>query len=200
MKVRTADGGMLSLKHDDPQLRHIDHAWSSTVHGAQGSTADGVIAVLDSGHGLLTDQATFYVEISRARDHVMVLTDNGEQLIETLEANTGERATALEAIGVTPDALGAALPEKTMPWRPREETAVSQTRSEDAAGVLPAKGQPLPDEIGGRDDRDGGQARDPLHDIDAAAAARRRDRGVRCLVALGGGRLDRPAACRCSGL
>ena len=161
VKVRTADGGMLCLKHDDPQLRHIDHAWSSTVHGAQGSTADGVIAVLDSGHGLLTDQATFYVEISRARDHVMVLTDNGEQLIETLEANTGERATALEAIGVTPDALGAALPEKTMPWRPREETAVSQTRSEDAAGTLP-------DEIGGRDDRDGGQARDPLHDIEAA--------------------------------
>ncbi len=167
VRVRTADGGMLSLKHEDPQLRHIDHAWSSTVHGAQGSTADGVIAVLDSGHGLLTDQATFYVEISRARDHVMVLTDNGEQLIETLEANTGERATALEAIGVTPDELRASLPEKTMPWRPREETAMSVTRREDAAGALVADGHSPTEETGGPDE-EGQEAGDPRHVIDAA--------------------------------
>ena len=163
VRLRTADGGMLSLKHEDPQLRHIDHAWSSTVHGAQGSTADGVIAVLDSGHGLLTDQATFYVEISRARDSVMVLTDNGEQLIETLEANTGERATALEAIGVTAGELRAALPEKTMRRPSRGETVVSEIRREDAAGTRP-------DETGGRDDKATGQAHDHPHDIEAAAA------------------------------
>ena len=170
VRVRTADGGMLSLKHDDPQLRHIDHAWSSTVHGAQGSTADGVIAVLDSGHGLLTDQATFYVEISRARDSVMVLTDNGDQLIETLEANTGERATALEAIGVTAGELRASLPEKTMPWRPREETVVSVTRREDAAGALVADGHSPTDETGDRDDKATGQARDHVRGIEASAA------------------------------
>ena len=97
----------LSLRHDDPQLRHLDHAWSTTVHGAQGSTADGVIAVLDSGHGSLTDQSTFYVEISRARDSAVVLTDNREQLVEVLEAHTGERATALEAVGeeIDPEVL-----------------------------------------------------------------------------------------------
>ncbi len=167
VRLRTADGGTLSLKHEDPQLRHIDHAWSSTVHGAQGSTADGVIAVLDSGHGLLTDQATFYVEISRARDSVMVLTDNGEQLIETLEANTGERATALEAVGVTADALMAALPEK-MSWRPGEETAVSEIRREDDAGPVLDDGQPLVDETGGRDDKATGEIRDQLHESDAA--------------------------------
>ncbi len=170
VRMRTADGNTLSLKHEDPQLRHIDHAWSSTVHGAQGSTADGVIAVLDSGHGLLTDQATFYVEISRARDSVMVLTDNGEQLIETLEANTGERATALEAIGVTTDELRASLPEKTMPWRPHEERAVSVTRLEGAAGALLEKRPPLPDETDGRDDKASGHARDHVRGIEAAAA------------------------------
>ena len=165
VRVRTANGDMLSLKHDDPQLRHIDHAWSATVHGAQGSTADGVIAVLDSGHGLLTDQATFYVEISRARDRVMVLTDNGEQLIETLEANTGERATALEAISVTSDALKAALPGK-WPWRPGEETAVSPIRREDDA--RPGDGQPLAAGTGGRDGEATGEIRDPRHESDAA--------------------------------
>ena len=124
-RVRFAldDGRTMSLRHDDPQLRHIDHAWSTTVHGAQGSTADGVIAVLDSGHGSLTDQSTFYVEISRARDSAVVLTDNREQLVEVLEVHTGERATALEAVGeeIGPEALHRILPEKGPVWTPREE-------------------------------------------------------------------------------
>ena len=93
------------MSHDDPQLRHIAHAYATTVHAAQGSTRDRVIAVLDSGHGVLSDQATFYVEISRARDQAIVLTDNIEQLVETLEDHTGETLTALEAIGEEPDPL-----------------------------------------------------------------------------------------------
>ena len=36
VRFRLEDGRSLSLKVDDPQLRHIDHAWSSTVHGGAG--------------------------------------------------------------------------------------------------------------------------------------------------------------------
>ena len=127
----------LSLRHDDPQLRHIDHAWSSTVHGAQGSTADGVIAVLDSGHGSLTDQSTFYVEISRARDSAVVLTDNREQLVEVLEAHTGERATALEAVGeeIGPETLRRILPEKEPVWTPREEWTRLEAKAREEGTV-----------------------------------------------------------------
>ena len=99
VRFRTADGRGLNLSRDDPQLRHIDHAYSSTVHGAQGTSTDRVIAVLDSGHGALADQATFYVEVTRARDEAVILTDNREQLAETLEERTGLRLTALEAVG-----------------------------------------------------------------------------------------------------
>ncbi|MDE0520609.1 MAG: relaxase domain-containing protein [Boseongicola sp.] len=98
-RFRTADGRGLKLSRDDPQIRHLDHAYSATVHGAQGTTADRVIAVLDSGHGALADQATFYVEVTRARDEAVILTDNREQLAETLEERTGLRMTALEAVG-----------------------------------------------------------------------------------------------------
>ena len=105
LEIRTDDDRLLTLSHDDPQLRHIAHAYATTVHAAQGSTRDRVIAVLDSGHGVLSDQATFYVEISRARDQAIVLTDNIEQLVETLEDHTGETLTALEAIGEEPDPL-----------------------------------------------------------------------------------------------
>ena len=65
----------------------------------RGQTHDRVIAVLDTGAGPLVNQQTLYVQLSRAREQAVVLTDNREQLVETLEANTGARLTALEALG-----------------------------------------------------------------------------------------------------
>ena len=90
LRLRIAGGKELRLRRDDPHLRHVAHAWAS----AQGTARDNLIAVLDSGHGLLSDQRTFYVEISRARKNAVVLTDNREQLTETLEPNAGERPAA----------------------------------------------------------------------------------------------------------
>ena len=138
VRFRRADGRTFSLAQDDPQLRHIDHAWSSTVHGAQGSTADGVIAVLDSGHGALTDQSTFYVEISRARDSAVVLTDNREQLVEMLEAHTGERATALEAVGeeIGPDLGAVRIPGKLPAWSPRREWTELEEKARNEGTIL----------------------------------------------------------------
>ena len=101
LTLRVATGDDIVFRRDDPQLRHLAYAYASTVYGAQGQTHERVIAVLDSGFGRLTNQQTFYVQLSRARENAVVLTDNREQLVETLEANTGERITALDAIGET---------------------------------------------------------------------------------------------------
>ena len=150
VRFRRADGRTFSLAQDDPQIRHIDHAWSSTVHGAQGSTADGVIAVLDSGHGALADQSTFYVEISRARDSAVVLTDNREQLVEVLEAHTGERATALEAVGeeIGPDLDTVRIPDKLPAWSPRREwTELEETARREGTILFRVEGY---DELIGR--------------------------------------------------
>ena len=103
LRMRLSDGREMLFAPDDPQLRHLAYAYASTVHAAQGQTHDRVIAVLDTGAGPLVNQQTLYVQLSRAREEAVVLTDNREQLIETLEANTGERLTALEAIGETVD-------------------------------------------------------------------------------------------------
>ena len=99
VRIRARARGELVLARSDPQLHHLDHAYSSTVHAAQGATFDRAIAVIDSDRGALTDQATFYVELTRARDAVVVLTDDREALIETLETATGEELSALKAIG-----------------------------------------------------------------------------------------------------
>ena len=96
---RLEDGGALELERSDPQLRHLDRAWCSTVHAFQGRTVDNVIAAMEANHPNLTTQKSFYVEISRARYRAELVTDDAAALREQLEALTGERISALEGIG-----------------------------------------------------------------------------------------------------
>ncbi len=96
---RLEDGRALELSVGDSQLRHIDRAWASTVHAFQGRTVDTVIAAMEANHPQLTTQKTLYVEISRARELAELVTDDRVALQERLEAATGERIAALEAVG-----------------------------------------------------------------------------------------------------
>ena len=52
---RLEDGRMLDMNAGDPQLRHIDRAWASTVHAFQGRTVDTVIAAIEANHPNLTN-------------------------------------------------------------------------------------------------------------------------------------------------
>ena len=96
---RLEDGRVLDMNAGDPQLRHIDRAWASTVHAFQGRTVDNVIAAIEANHPNLTNQKMLYVEISRARDRAELVTDDKAALREQLQALTGERIAALEAVG-----------------------------------------------------------------------------------------------------
>ena len=71
---------------------------ASTVHAFQGRTVDTVIAAMEANHPHLTTQKTLYVEISRARGRAELVTDDRDALRERLEAATGERISALEAV------------------------------------------------------------------------------------------------------
>ena len=99
---RLEDGRRLELGRGDPQLRHLDHAWASTVHAFQGRTVDNVIAAIEARHPHLTTQKSFYVEISRARERAELVTDDASELRAQLQAVTGERIAALEGIGEMP--------------------------------------------------------------------------------------------------
>ena len=98
VRIRLACGRGLSIGVDDDDLGHIDHAWSSTVHRAQGMTRDNVIAVLDAS-SMMSDRAMLYVEMSRARDGFVLLTDDTEQLAYRLEAEGEIPHSALEETG-----------------------------------------------------------------------------------------------------
>ena len=98
-RVRFRDGDReFRLALTDPQLRHLDHAWCSTVHSAQGRTARAAIAVLDAGGWV--DRELFHVELSRVAEAFLLLTDDREALIERLEAQDGSEDGALEALGI----------------------------------------------------------------------------------------------------
>ena len=76
-RVRFRDGEReFSIALTDPQLRHLDHAYCSTVHSAQGRTARGAIA--DAGGWV--DPELFHVELSRVSEAFLLLTDDREVL------------------------------------------------------------------------------------------------------------------------
>ena len=120
VRFRLEDGRVLDMRRDDPQLRHVDRAWASTVHAFQGRTVDTVIAAMEANHPHLTTQKTLYVEISRARDRAELVTDDRNALRERLEAATGERIAALEA--VEPEWVKSRGP-KPVHGRGREDSA-----------------------------------------------------------------------------
>ena len=87
VRFRDGEGSEFNLALTDSQLRHLDHAYCSTVHAAQGRTAHAAIAVLDAGGA--ADRQLFHVELSRVSDRFLLLTDDREALIELLEARPG---------------------------------------------------------------------------------------------------------------
>ena len=149
---RLEDGKTLELDRGDPQLRHLDHAWASTVHAFQGRTVDRVIAAMEARHKHLTTQKSFYVEISRARDRAELVTDDAKALREQLEAVTGERIAALEAIGETarPDierepAKVADGAQAEGPQREREPERAANKARDSSATAAKERAKATPD-------------------------------------------------------
>ena len=105
VRLRDGEGCEFNLALTDPQLRHLDHAYCSTVHAVQGRTARAAIAVLDAGGA--ADRELFHVELSRVSDKFLLLTDDREALIELLEARPVMEDGALEALGVDPAEIPA---------------------------------------------------------------------------------------------
>ena len=142
---RLEDGRKLELGSGDPQLRHLDHAWASTVHAFQGRTVDNVIAAMEARHPHLTTQKSFYVEISRARDRAELVTEDAAKLRAQLQAVTGERIAALEGIGE----MERASPEKAAEipredGRQREGGAGPDAARDRDAPAGPAKEKEMP--------------------------------------------------------
>ncbi|MDH2328318.1 MobF family relaxase [Cereibacter sp. SYSU M97828] len=96
IRVRFADGKTATLPSDSMAARGLDHAYSATAHDFQGATVDRIIVGMSATETLSTQKA-FYVNISRARDSVTLVTTDPKKLADTIEKNTGDRPAALDA-------------------------------------------------------------------------------------------------------
>lgn len=69
--------------------KHIDHCYAVTSHKAQGLSVSNIIALTESWRKNLTNQKNFYVQISRAKDNLTIITDDKQETINNLKENTG---------------------------------------------------------------------------------------------------------------
>jgi conjugative relaxase-like TrwC/TraI family protein len=94
-KLRNKDSkAVYELKSD---FGHIDHAYCTTSHSAQGKTVDEVFVSQPAATFAATDKKQIYVSVSRGRNMVTIYTDDKEQLLEHAE-RSGDRQSALELV------------------------------------------------------------------------------------------------------
>jgi conjugative relaxase-like TrwC/TraI family protein len=78
--------------------RTWDHGYAETVYSAQSKTYDRVYLLAPVQSPLVNGQ-NFYTAITRARFGVKLWTEYSERLIDRLERRSGEKSSALEAMG-----------------------------------------------------------------------------------------------------
>lgn len=90
------NGQKTTLAPETLAARGMDHAYAATAHDFQGATVDRIIVGMSANENL-SNQKSFYVNISRSRDEVTLITDKPDKLADNIEKNSGERPTALDA-------------------------------------------------------------------------------------------------------
>ena len=133
--VRLQGGKTVDLPLKSMAARGLDHASAATAHDFQGATVDRIIAGMSATEQLST-QKSFYVNISRARDAITLVTTEAEKLAERIEKQTGERPAALDAYAEMKRSQAAQQAEQE---RQRQAAAVERTRVGEREGPSPVR-------------------------------------------------------------
>lgn len=76
--------------------QHLEHAYATTLHGAQGGTWDRYQMLLETSQQSLLSRESFYVGITRGREDGMIYTDDARQLPREIAQSKGQES-AIEA-------------------------------------------------------------------------------------------------------
>ena len=107
--IRNPRGQTQTLNLDTARDQHIRHAYVETAFAAQGRTADHVIIHADSKATNLIDQKSFYVSISRARESVVIYTNDRAKLVSAINERAGLAQTATIDAALAAPAVGKSL-------------------------------------------------------------------------------------------
>lgn len=105
--VRTGEGVNVLLPHGDRMLSRLGLAYAINMHQAQGMTTERGIGVMHSAERHLSNQRLTHVMATRVRDDLTIFTNHRDALLHSIEANPGDKASALEA-GVSTEAVRSA--------------------------------------------------------------------------------------------
>lgn len=94
--IKTESGELQALDLHDRKDQHWSHAYAQTAHEAQGRTCKRVFVHAESSRLNLTNQQSFYVAISRAKEAAHVYTDSAKDLGLAVAQRTGQKAQAIE--------------------------------------------------------------------------------------------------------
>jgi len=154
ISLKLDNGANIKIKKSAVEAKHIDHSYAITAHKAQGLSCKNVIAICESYRKKLTTQKNFYVEISRAQERAIIITDDKEKTIQQLKQNTGIEISAREH----QDILSLRAQEKLK--SENQETVTQKIITEERKPYVPEK-QIAVDEVHSANSRKGDKAKTP---------------------------------------
>ncbi|HDV5785636.1 TPA: conjugative transfer relaxase/helicase TraI [Legionella pneumophila] len=88
----------LVLKHTDSVLKHLDHGYVLTTYGAQGKDSKRGIGLIESLNRFAATIENFYVEVTRAVNEMIVVTDDKNHLVKAITTRDSEKGSSIEVI------------------------------------------------------------------------------------------------------
>ena len=109
VEVRTGEGVNMLLAHGDRMLSRLGLAYAINMHQAQGMTTDQGIGVMHSAERHLSSQRLTHVMATRVRDDIEIFTNDRDLLLRTIDANPGDKASALDQVSpkIRAEGMGA---------------------------------------------------------------------------------------------
>ena len=92
------NGRQTTLEAGSAEARHLEHGYAQTAQKLQGQTADRALIHAEHWRLNLTNQRSFYVLVSRAKDGVTIATSDRTGLIEAIRERSGEPQVALDRL------------------------------------------------------------------------------------------------------
>ena len=111
VEVRTSEGVNMVLAHGDRMLSRLGLAYAINMHQAQGMTTDQGIGVMHTTERHLSNQRLTHVMATRVRDDLTIYTNDRDALLRSIEANPGDKASAIEHAGASASPSQLSAPE-----------------------------------------------------------------------------------------
>ncbi|MCX7121715.1 MAG: AAA family ATPase, partial [Gammaproteobacteria bacterium] len=98
--AKTAQDEKHIIYFNENNDQHVDYSYCSTTHGLQAATSKSVFILSNSYNKLSNTMRQIYVALTRAQEKALIFTDDKEKIKRQIIWNEGEKASALEAMGL----------------------------------------------------------------------------------------------------